>query len=315
MLNILDFVRGSVAKKDFQPALMHFHIKNGMVQGYNGVLSICSPIGLDFDVSPNAIQFVKAIQQCRDTIALSMTAGGRLAVKSGRFKAYIECSPGGLPEIKPKGKEMPLPDNFLDALAMLEPCVAEDASRQWARGILFRGKSAYATNNVVLVEYFLGSEFPTEMNIPAPSVAELLRIGEKPRALLADTNTVTFLYPGDRWLRTQLYINQWPDVDRILNGASKATPSVLNIDALEAITPFLDPTGRVYFLEDTLSTSSEDGIGARIEVPGLQKGGIFSAHMLRLVLERAETVDYTGYPGPCRFFGPQIRGALVGIRG
>ena len=40
VLSALKFVQGSVAKKDFVPALKHVVIENATVRGFNGVLAL-----------------------------------------------------------------------------------------------------------------------------------------------------------------------------------------------------------------------------------------------------------------------------------
>lgn len=314
MYNSLKFCQGAVARKDFEPALTHFHIHGGKVQAYNGILSLCGPIALDLDITPNAVQLVKAVRACQDTIGLSMTKAGRLAIKSGKFKAYVECYPGGFPEIQPGGTEVALPPTFLDALRLLDPCVAEDASRQWARGILFRGTSAFATNNVVLVEYLLGTEVPFEINIPQAAVTELLRINEMPTKMLVEETAVTFVYSGDRWLRTQLYTSTWPDLTKIFDTQATFSPSPLTLADIDNMLPFLGDDERLYLLNGEIATSPEEGIGARLEISGLPAGGIFNAHMLRLALERQEQIDFASYPKPCLFVGKNLRGAIIGMR-
>lgn len=314
MLSELRFVQGSVARKDFKPELVHFHIKGGRIQGYNGMLSLSCPIALDLDVTPNAVQLIKAVQGCSDTIAMSVTPAGRLAVKSGRYKAFVDCFPGGFPEIEPEGERIALDQPILPAIKVLAPCVAEDASRQWARGILFRGKSMYATNNVVLLEYHFGTDFPLEMNLPLEAANELLRIGEEPSHLLAAENSVTFFFGEHRWLKAQLYTKQWPDMGKVLNRESTQVPATFRSEDIVGLLPFLDDGGRVFLLDGKLATSATDGEGATVEIPGLPGGGIYNAHMLRLALDRAATFDLTLYPAPCLFFGPNLRGALIGMR-
>lgn len=314
MLTELKFVQGSVARKDFKPELTHFHIKGGRVQGYNGMLSLSSPIALDLDITPSAVQLIKAVQGCSDTIAMSVTPAGRLAIRSGRFKAFVDCFPGGFPEINPEGERVELAEPILPALKMLAPCVAEDASRQWARGVLFRGRSMFATNNVVLVERFFEVAFPLEMNLPLEAVNELLRIGEEPTHLLVAANAVTFFFPGDRWMRAQLYTSVWPDMGRVLDCQSSPAPVPIRGEDLSNLLPFLDDGGRVHFLEGRLATSAVEGEGASVDVPDLPSGGIFNAHMLRLALERASHMDFTSYPAPCLFVGDRLRGALIGMR-
>ena len=79
MLNELKFVQGSVAKKDFLPALTHFAIADGKVRGYNGSIALCSPIPFDIVCNPKAEPLVRAIANCSDTVALALTRPEEIA--------------------------------------------------------------------------------------------------------------------------------------------------------------------------------------------------------------------------------------------
>ena len=315
MLDSLRFVQGAVAKKDFVPALTHFQIKDKFILGFNGMLGLRSPIALDLDVNPRAIQLIKAIQTCKDTIQLNLTAAKRLSVKSGKFKALIDCIEGDYPEIVPEGVEVPMKGDLLAGLKVLAPFIADDASRPWARGILLRGQSGYATNNIVIVEYWLGYDFPVELNIPKAAVMELLRIGEEPVMLQVAEGSVTFHFPGDRWLRSQTYTTEWPAVQSILDRPS--TPMAIPEgmwEAIESLLPFVDEQGRLYFSDGAITTGHGEGAGAAVDIPDIKADGCFNAAQIQLLKGVAETLDLTGYPAPCAFFGDRLRGAIVGIR-
>ena len=316
MLTALKFVQGAIASKDFVPSLMHFHIQGGTVRGYNGMLGICSPIDLNLDVCPNAVNFVKAIQTCKDTIQLHVTPAGKLAVKSGKFKAFIECITGDFPEVTPEGTLINVTGNILKALKVLAPFIADDASRPWARGILFRGSSAFATNNVILAEHWLGYEFPVEVNIPRTAVVELLRIGQEPISMQISENSVTFHFEGNRWLRTQTYSTSWPDLTRILNQEATciAMPETL-WSAIDDLVPFVDELGRVFLSDGQVSTGRDKGIGAIVEVPEFKAEGCFNIKQLQLLGKVAQTLDVTSWPRPSLFYGDNIRGAIIGMRG
>ena len=222
MLSSLKFVQGSLSRKDLVPELSHFRIKDGFIKGFNGHIGLCSPIDLELDVTPNGSQFVKAIQTCKETIALHVTPKGKLSIKSGKFKALIDCLKNeDFPEILPEGEFIKLDGKLLESLRKLEPFIADDAAKAWARGILFKGESAYATNNVILVETWLGYRFPIEVNIPNSAIQELIRIGEEPTSLQITANKITFHFEGDKWLTTQTYSTEWPDLTRILEQPCK----------------------------------------------------------------------------------------------
>lgn len=316
MLDALKFVQGAVAKKDFVQALTHFHISGGFIKGYNGSLALCSPIDLDLEATPKADPFIKAIATCKDTVQLNMTPAGRLSIKSGSFRAFVDCIDEAYPDIQPEGEVLELDGTLLEALKKLNPFIAEDASRQWARGILFRGRSAFATNNVTLVEYWLGYDFPVEVNIPKPAVQELIRIGEEPTKVQVCENSVTFHYASGRWLRTQTYSTQWPDVAKILDRDSTQQPFPEGFfEALADLLPFADDLERVYFLNTRMATTPVEGLGASVDLVGLPEQGIYNIRQLQLLEAVAETIDLSQYPAPCLFYGDRVRGAIVGMRG
>ncbi len=315
MLEALRFVQGAVAKKDFVQALTHFSISKGLIKGYNGSMALCSPIALDLDVMPKAVPFTKAIQTCKDTVQIHLTPGNRLAIKSGPFRAFVDCTEEPYPDLQPEGEKVELGNGFLKAMKRLEPFIADDASRPWARGILFLNQSAYATNNITLVEYWLGYTFPVAVNIPKPAVTELLRIGEEPTHLQLTETSVTFHFSENRWLRTQTYSTAWPDVTKILWRESKQLPFPNGFfQGLLDLKPFVGELETVYFTEHGISTEPLEGKGASVDIPDLPEGGAYAIKQLALLEGLADTIDFGAYPAPSLFYGPGVRGALVGQR-
>lgn len=316
MLEVLKFVQGAVSKKDFVPALQHFRIKDGTIQGFNGAIALSSPINLNLTCSPLAIPFIKAIQTCRDTVQLHLTQSKRLAIKSGSFVAFIECLPEDkeFPNIAPDGDDIPIDGELLvRTLKVLAPFIAEDASRVWARGVLFRGTSAYATNNIIIVEKWVGANFP-ELNIPAESVTELLRIGEIPSRIQASKGSITFHFENGRWLRSQVLSTEWPDISKVLEreGGHEAIPTGF-FEALEDLEPFLGELNRCYFSKDRISTSPNSEIGASVEVKGVPEKGCWNLNQLRLLKRVAITTGFEKYPDPCVFYGDNLRGVIAGM--
>lgn len=316
MLHELRFAMGSVAKKDFLPALTHFKIENGKVRSFNGTLALCAPINCDINCTPKAIPLIKAIQNCPSTITLHLTEKGKLAVKSGQFKAYIECIEGETPHVEPEGEFFDINGEALHkAITALEHFIGNDASRPWSNGVLFRGKSAFATNNVVVAEYWVGTEFPMEFNLPESAIKEMLRIGEPPLRAQYSGTCIAFHYKGDRWIRTQLLDSAWPDIGKILNVESKPVEFDTRIfEALETIKPFLDKMGRVYFYNDYVSTHQDINEGASFFLPDLAFEGIYAFENVMLLRNVAEKIDYFNFPAPSLFFGDRIRGAIIGFR-
>jgi hypothetical protein len=343
MLKELKFVMGAVAKKDFLPAMTHFAIEGGTVRSYNGCVALSAPIAFDIDCKPKADKLVQAISKCPDnsTPVLSLTTAGRLSIKAGAFKAFIECVTEETPHVLPDGDvirldaeveeqldeagnpvapPLTLGDVLLNALRVLAPFIGDDASRPWSNGVLFKGQSAFATNNVLLVEYWTGAQMPVEVNVPRVAIREMLRINEAPTHAQVTPTSMTFHYKDKRWVRTQLLELAWPDMSPLLDKIS--APRVLD-DALfvglEKLEPFADKMGRVFINEGVLSTipfASGQPIdeGAFFELPNFPFNGIYQIQMLMLLRGVAQQADLSMYPSPCIFYGDRLRGAIVGMR-
>lgn len=317
MLTELKFVQGAVAKKEFIPALSHFVIENGTVRGFNGTLALCSPIPFDIACKPKADPLVKAISNCDDTVQLSMTAAGRLSIKSGKFKAFVDCVEGDTPHAMPEGEEVKIDgEAILRAFKTIHPFIGDDASRPWSNGVLLLGQSAFATNNIMLVEFWTGSPVPMPLNIPRAAIKEFLRIDEAPTHAQMTERSITFHFQGNRWLRTQLLETKWPDLYKVLDNPSQPEPLDESLfAALQAVRPFTDKFGKIIFTGDgRITTHGTEGEGASYDIEGFNHTGAYNIEMLNLLQGTAQRIDWSTYPRPCLFFGDRVRGAIIGMR-
>jgi len=316
MLKELKFVQGAVAKKDLLPAMTHFRIEKGTVRSYNGTLALSSPIPFDIDCIPKAEPLVKAISNCTDTVTLSLTPAGKLRIQSGKFRAHIDCVEGETPHVEPKGEEVYFDGEVLmEAIKTIYPFIGDDASRPWTNGMLLKGQSAFATNNVCLIEYWLGVEVPFVINIPRAALKEMLRINEAPTHAQMDASSITFHYSDKRWIRTQLYETTWPEFTKILDKPHNAQPIDPRLfEGIETLRSFSDNAGRVYIKDGLLRTHLEEGVGASYEITDLPILGAYQINMLALLNGVAESADFSRYPDPTLFFGGRARGAIIGMR-
>jgi hypothetical protein len=318
MLKDLKFVMGAVAKKDLLPAMTHFRIEKGHVRSFNGQMAISSPIAFDIDCNPKADQLIKAITQCDEEIVLSMTAGGRLRVQSGRFRAFVETVEGETVHPMPEGEELAINgDELLAACKVLQPFIGNDASRPWANGMLFQGHSAFATNNASLVEYWLGTPVPFQINLSRSCVAELLRVDEAPTYAQLHERSITFHYTDGRWIRSQLIDGEWPfeKMTAILNAQCKPKhiPPEL-FTGIETLKKMADGSSRIYIKDGMLKTHLEEFTGGVYELDGIEFEGCYNLSIFNLLNGVAMTADFTLYPSPALFFGERVRGAIIGMR-
>jgi hypothetical protein len=171
-----------------------------------------------------------------------------------------------------------------------------------------RGSSAYATNNTILCEYWLGHLLPVDVNLPLPAVRELLCIDEEPTRLQLTARSATFHFSDGRWLRTQLYPTTWPQSLTSMLAHIEATPLPEGFfAALTQLAPFTEKDSHVYIEDDLLSV-----FGADVKLPGLKRGSHFNAAQLRKLDGIATAINFGDYPQPCRFTGERTRGVILG---
>lgn len=312
MLQALKFVKGAIAKRDFAPILTHFGIGEGRIVGYNGLLALSSPINLDLVVNPKADMFANAISNCSNQVQITQLPSGNISVRSGSFRATIPCDPSPFPAIKIGGTALTVEAPILPALKAIEPFISEDASRPWSRGVLFRGKSAFATNNVCIVEYWIGCHSPVEFCIPSDAVAEMLRIGEEPESLEITDCSLTIHYSKDRWLFTSTVEGKWPDVSGILDRYNLDLVSFppTFFDALRMLKNFIPKDGTCRLEDGKIVTGADDNTEGEVEIPDFHGSGKYAWKYLTLLEGLATKVDFSSVP--CGFVGKNLRGLISG---
>jgi len=314
MLTELKFVQGAIGKTDFVQSMKHFVIESGFVRAYDGVLALGSPVALDTDCKPHATTLIRALSQCSEAVSLTLLPNQKLRVQSGRFQAFVPCIEEETPDISPTGEHTQLDgEALMKALKAVWPFVGNDASRPWSNGVLLRNQSAFATNNVILAEHWLGPDFP-EVNIPSIAVKEMLRIGEPPTHAQVDgTNSISFHYAGGRWIRCAQLSTSWPDISRILDRPNNATDLPQEVfTALDSIRPFVSEKSVVIFDGDRVATHDSPEEGASYEIAALGGKGIYRHEMFAL-LKGIEKFDFGSYPQPAFFFKGLLRGVIIGM--
>lgn len=321
LLKSLKFCSGAVAKKDLIPGMTHFAIENGFIRSYNGMLALCSPIAFDIDCKPHAQQLLKAIMNCNSdhVVTISMTAAGRLRIQNGPYRALVDCIEEPTPHVNPEGDRIELHGTKIrEAFENLLPFVGNDASgwRQWTNGILLHGQSAYATNNVIICQFWLGTPFPLTINVPSDAIREFLRVGEDPTHAQVTDNSITFHFTGGRWIRSGLYQTEQDTIAKVLDKV-EGNPQPMHpqfFEALDTINAFTDKLGNIFFKDGEVVTHLDAETGAKFKLDGFPYTGCYSIEMLKLLKGVAQKIDWSTYPNPNVFHGEMLRGVIIGRR-
>lgn len=316
MLNPLRFVAQVIDNKDSSIERQHVIIENGHVRGSGSVMSAGAAFDTDLSCCPHSETLLKAVRSCKDVVGLSVTPSGRLCVKSGRFRALVPCltdptpgvhpMPSGTTEIDIDGAKL------IKTFELLMPFVSVDTIRPWTNGILLRDQSAFATNNMSIIQAWLGVNIPEALNIPLAAIKIIVKHGIPPAKIISDGASITFIYNDNRWIKTLLYETTWPPLDTILD--VKSNPRDIPDGFFAGIASLAKFGADIYFRDGQLCTSTHDNDGATYVVEGLASEGIYQLELLALLDGVASTADFDRYPEPATFFGDGVRGVCLGRR-
>jgi len=319
MRDDLAFVRGVVNEKHVLTVLQHFFIHDGRIQGTDGRVAIDSPCVAFKGV--NAVvpagRFCRAVDSCAREPRFTFTEQ-RLTISSGSFRAHLPLAElESYPVSDPPKQKQPLRIDLKRVLSLLRPFVSSDGTRPWSCGILLDGKHAHATNNVALARAPCEIKLTRPINLPVFAVDEILRVPDLPTHLHAEENSATLFYDKDRWIRSQLFSSEWPDLTVLYKSIPKKMPKVpegLSV-AVDHVAPFCPDENLPVIVLGAKGIGTEEGVmGAFVSLPGLAEGR-YRAEVFQLVLSAATHIDLKGYPGHVFFAGQDgLVGVFTGVR-
>jgi hypothetical protein len=180
--------------------------------------------------------------------------------------------------------------------------------------VLLHAQSAYATNNVIICQFWLGTPIPLTLNIPSDAIREFLRVGEDPTHAQVTDNSITFHFPDGRWIRSGLWETKPETITAVLDkcGGEPVALDPKFFEGLKAIRAFTDKIGNVYFKDGELVTHLEEDVGAKFKLDDFPHTGCYALEMLQLLEGVADKIDWSTYPNPVVFHNEYLRGVLAG---
>lgn len=313
LIEALKFV--SVAQKDIgTPYQTHITLASLWAIGFDGVLAAGAPITENLDAAPNTTLFLDALTKCGSNYSIVQLDEDKLSVKTDKFRAFIPCLTHDLiQDVAPDTPVAAINNNLKTALAIVAPLASDNAQQVVTASILVRKGSVVATNRHLMFEAWHAIDLPT-ICIPKIAATAIIKC-DKPLARFGfSENTATFYFEDGSWIRTQLYAEQWPNVDRILE--VKANPWPIPPDfykGVKAVASFNDE-GQVFFGQNIIRSHRETNIGASYDVSGIPAGLCFSSKYLLMLEPFVKAIDFVGYEEKAYFYGDNFRGALCSIR-
>lgn len=315
-IDALQFV-SLIHKNDGNLNKTHCRIENGMIYSYSEGVSIGIPIKEDLNACPHVIKFLSALKKCKEKVSITQLDSGRLSIKSGKFRAFVDCAPSDtLVLVEPDQNIAIVTPVIVTALSAVMPLLDDNppTGRSYLGGALLKKGSVIGTNGKALLEYWHGIDLPPGIIIPKSSINIIIRCSKELIGFGFSDTSATFHYDDGSFIKTQLYENNYPSTDSLFNSVGEKTNiSEEFFESVSAIKDFSEE-GKIYFKKDGVYTSKNDNDGACYEVEGVLKEGCFNYKYLESVKEYFKEISLSPDGVKLIFFGGPCRGIIMGIR-
>lgn len=297
------------------PVNRHCVLFGQWAYGFDGILSAGHPIEEDLAVAPLTVKLIQALERVDGQMAMVALPSG-LSVKAGRFRAVVPCFPlVDMPDIRPDAPMTSIDDRLRAGFAAVGPLATEGAQHVTTAAIRLGPGTVVATNRNMLIEYWHGIDLPVLL-LPKQAIKAIEAIKTPLAQFGFSAGSATFYFVDGSWIKTQLYNEQYPSFDRVLNKPSDQWPITPGLfEALHKLKPFIGEQKGVMFSKNLLHTArNKDVEGSCYEVAGLPDGRQFNLEYLLLMENIVKTVDYGKDTEPLLFMGDNVRGAIAPMR-
>lgn len=293
----------------------HCMMFNNWIVATNGVVTAAHPLQDDIRACPHTMMLLAALDNCDAPFGITQPHHQRLVVTCGEFRAEIPCALfESLPMMAPDAAQWLVDGRLLDALGIVAPLVADNASTVVQAAVQLCGRSVRATDTEVILEAWHGIDMPPGILIPKAAANAWIKCGKKPIRFGYSAESLTLWYEDGSWIKTQLFSNAaMPDMDAMLNSKNNPWPVPKHLfEAAASITPF-STSGIVYFEEKgIMRTKNVDTLLlANVTVDGLPAGLAFKLKSLKLIAPHCKSIDFTSNSRFAMFFGESVRGIIA----
>lgn len=313
LIAALKFVQAA-QRSDGLPYQAHCRITAGNVLAFDGGIAACHKIDTDIEACPHTATLIKALERCQSTIAITLTDGGKLSIKSGKLKALVPCLPAEeMPPVMPDPACANINDNLKAAIAAAVVLCSDSAAEILTAGVYLKNGSAIATNRHVIMEYWHGIDLPPGIFLPKASVYALCKTDKPFKSFGFSNSTATFYYEDGSYIKTSLFDGgKYPSFEHLLNVVSNPWPLPDGLyEAMETVLPFADD-GRILFSKDSISAIANKERVATFDIGGIPDKKSFNGLYFKILKPFIKTIDFGDKEhSAALFFGDNCRGAIA----
>lgn len=282
---------------------------------FNSILAAGADIDEDLYACPHTALMLAAILRCGDRYAITQLSPTKLLVRSDDFQAYVPCvAPDALSWPLPDVPVVAIDDRLTEALRKVAPLLSATGETLIEQSIQLNAGSCLATNRSVILEAWHGFDLPSGLLLPKSIVTAIHKAGKHLRAFGFSSVSATFHFDDATWLRTQLFQEKWPDIQKHLNAqtCTRPVPSEL-FEAAKKVSPF-SGNGAVYVKNGLISShpfdAKEEGSALKLPIGSQHQERSYRATDLSLIAKHALNWDETMRADGTYFTGNGIRGLI-----
>ena len=306
-------VLSSILKDDGSILERHVLLRNNWCTATNGILSIGEPIQEDLIAAPNGLLLREALAKCGASFSITQLPH-TLEIKGGRFKAVIPCMPPeDLQGAFPDPSIAACNDRLKASLSAVAPLALDELSVVTASVLISEG-CVTATDRKVIIQHYHGIDLPV-LTLPKTLIKPLVSNTKKLVGFGYSKSSCTFHFEDGSWIKSQYFIEKWPDINSVLNKQTSMHPIPESFyDAIDALEKFSED-GFVRCQSNKILSHDESEKGASYEVYGLPEGPTLNIKQLKIITGLMTAVDFqvphNGFK-MMMFKGENCRGAVAG---
>ena len=312
LIEALKFVAMAQSKAG-TPYQTHCVIKDGYIFGFDGVVTVGTPLNIDLQCCPHTYSLMQALNNCGADLTVTNETLN-LTIKSGRYKAVIECYPMEKMVVNaPDDKFVQVTDAIKEGFNIAAK-IAGGATAM-TNAILLKGNVLAATDRFALVEYWHGYDGIPPVLVPKRT-AELVASCAKPLTHIGgSSHSVTFHFDDGSFIRSGLVDGMYPNYEAVLAFDGVALPPPVEFfEAVEKIGAFTE-SGQIYFTKGKVCSKVTPELGSSYDIDNLPEDVSINSKYLNtlkpcisiMAMHSNEKGFYV------HFFGNNVRGVVAGM--
>lgn len=285
----------------------HCLIAYGRIVGFDGVITVGTPIAEDITACPHTHNFIGALARCDETAAI-VCEDGQITVVSGRIRVAVQCAPRDSifsPGFEPDRQLATIDDSVRKGLEIVVGLTKEGHIRVPVAHVQLNANVMCSTDGYAAMQYYHGHDLPNGLLLPTKFCNMVVK---HPSKLVGfgwqQERSVTFWFEDGSFIKTLLGRGSYPDVNGVCDCA--ATPQRISDEFRVGVGKVFNfsATGVIGFKDGKIWSDPDKSSVATYECDGLPDGLKLNGKLLEHVMRFADTMDLESNPFKVVFFGP-----------